>query len=164
MVSGRQHLCKDSPGPGNIQLRLCQLPACWLAGVCLAQAPSSSELCSPSCEPCFWEDTHYTRSETPSLAPSTPPRRVYILLSIVFSVLNTNTAPIYLRDLLKENNRRTLRSNSSAVKLDVARTIRRLVSAHLLSVPRHDGIRSLLNYVSVTLWHPLSASSRLTFF
>ena len=52
-------------------------------------------------------------------------RAEYKLLSIVFSVLNTNTAPIYLRDLLKENNRRTLRSNSSAVKLDVARTIRK---------------------------------------
>ena len=47
------------------------------------------------------------------------------LSSIVFSILNTNTAPIYLRDLLKKNNRRTLRSNSSAVKLDVARTIRK---------------------------------------
>ena len=67
-------------------------------------------------------------------------RAEYKLLSIVFSVLNTNTAPIYLRDLLKENNCRTLRSNSSAVKLDVVRTIRRLASAHLLSVPRHDGI------------------------
>ena len=52
-------------------------------------------------------------------------RAEYKLLSVVFSVLNTNTAPIYLRDLLKENNRRTLRSNSSAVKLDVARTIRK---------------------------------------
>ena len=52
-------------------------------------------------------------------------RAEYKLLSIVFSALNTNTAPIYLRDLVKENNRRTLRSNSSAVKLDVARTIRK---------------------------------------
>ena len=52
-------------------------------------------------------------------------RAQYKLLSIAFSVLKTNTAPIYLRDLLKENNRRTLRSNSSAVKLDVARTIRK---------------------------------------
>ena len=51
-------------------------------------------------------------------------RAEYKLLSIVFSVLNTNTAPIYFRDLLKENNRRTPRSNSSAVKLDVVRTIR----------------------------------------
>ena len=49
----------------------------------------------------------------------------YKLLSIVFSILNTNTTPIYLRDLLKENNHRTLRSNSSAVKLDIARTIRK---------------------------------------
>ena len=105
-----------------IQVRLCQLPACWLAKVCLAQAPSCSELCSPSCEPCFWEDTHYTHSEHLHWLP-VHLRAEYKLLSIVFSVLNTYTAPIYLRDLLKESNRRTPRSNTSAVKLDVAGTI-----------------------------------------
>ena len=91
-------------------------------------------------------------------------RAEYKLLSIVFRVLNTNTAPIYLRHLLKENNRRTLRSNSSTVKLDVVRTIWETGERALLSAPRHDGIRSLLNYVSVTLWHPFSATSRRTSF
>ena len=89
----------------------------------------------------------------------TSTQSIYKLLPVMFSVLNTNTAPIYLRYLPKENDRRTLRSNSSAVKLDVVRTIRKTGG---LSVPRHDGIRSLLNYISVTLWHPLSASSRRT--
>ena len=53
-------------------------------------------------------------------------RAEYKLLSIVFSVLNTSTVPIYLRDLLIKGEQLPYpRSNSSSVKLDVARAIRK---------------------------------------
>ena len=96
-----QHLCKDSPGPGNIQIRLYAisllvgLPKCALCRLRVAQN-SAARLVSrvsgrtritPFLKHLHWLPVHL-RAEYKLK-----------LLSVVFSVLNTNTPPMYLRDL-----------------------------------------------------------------